>query len=348
MYLIDTKEEKIVRSSNYNSIFNKKTGFFARWGKTKDEDPDYSPYGNEIADIEISTICNGVDGIGPCKFCYKANTGKGEYMSFDTFKTVFHRLPKITNQIAFGIGDIPANPDMWKIFDYCRENGVIPNVTVNGQGTTDEVATKLVEKCGAIAVSLYDEDKTFDTIKKLTDLGLKQCNIHFMISEETYDKALDLLKRVKTEPRLEKLNAIVFLSLKQKGRAKKNFTKLSLDKFKSLFEYAIENNINIGFDSCSAQKAFQSIKGTQYEERFSQFIEPCESTRMSIYADVNAKIYPCSFSPGIDGWEDGISMLTEDFDFMRDVWNNERTIQFRNKCIDCNKNGISCPADFEI
>ena len=69
-----------VISPSYNTVFNTETGFFARWGKTQDEDPIMSPFGNEIADIEISTICKQ-----GCKFCYKSNTAVGKNMSLETF-----------------------------------------------------------------------------------------------------------------------------------------------------------------------------------------------------------------------------------------------------------------------
>ena len=96
---------KICRFTNYNYNFDKQTGFFARWGKTKEEDPKYSPVGPEILDLEISEICHGINGT-PCKFCYKSNTGTGKNMSFETFKTIFCKMPKTLTQIAFGIGSI--------------------------------------------------------------------------------------------------------------------------------------------------------------------------------------------------------------------------------------------------
>ena len=64
---------------------------------------------------------------------------------------------------------VGGNPDMWDIFEYTRANGVVPNVTVNGEGITDEVADKLVALCGAVACSIYDKNKSYDTIKKLND-----------------------------------------------------------------------------------------------------------------------------------------------------------------------------------
>jgi len=94
--IMDIEKFKILRSENYNYMFNKENGFFARWGKTKEEDPDFSPYGPEIADIEVTTKCYGVTGCdgktSVCKFCYKSNSPAGENMSLDTFKKIFHRI----------------------------------------------------------------------------------------------------------------------------------------------------------------------------------------------------------------------------------------------------------------
>jgi hypothetical protein len=102
--LLENKEIKMCRSEKYNYDFNKKTGYFRRWGKTLADDPDYAP-SPEILDMEISTICEGI-GSGPCKWCYKSNTQVGENMSFEKFQTIFHKLPKNLTQIAFGVGSI--------------------------------------------------------------------------------------------------------------------------------------------------------------------------------------------------------------------------------------------------
>ena len=346
--LLENKDKKILKSKNYNFVFDKKTGFFARWGKTQDDDPQYSPVGPEIADIEISTICKGVEGVGVCKFCYKGNTPRGENMNLETFKKLFHKLPKHLTQIAFGIGDIDSNPDMWAIFDYAKENGVIPNVTVNGEGITDEIADRLAKTCGAVAVSLYDKDKTFDTIKKLTDRGMTQVNIHFMISEETYDMAMDLINDRINDPRIEKLNAIVFLSLKPKGRAiSNNFTKLPQEKFSKLVNYALDASIGIGFDSCSAQKFLLSVKDSENYERFETLSEPCESTLFSSYFNTKGEFFPCSFIEGTEGWETGIDIVSNGATFLKDLWNEDRTKKFRAKTIKCRECKTSCPV-YEI
>ena len=313
----------------------------------------YSPFGPEIADIEISTVCSGVDGVGVCKFCYKSNTPKGENMTLETFKKVFANLPKTVTQIAFGIGNLPnhnhgGNPDMWAIFDYCNANGVKPNVTVNGQGVDDATADRLVSTCGGVAVSVYDKDISYNAIKKLTDRGLTNCNIHFMICEQTYEKAKEVIRDIKSDPRLEKLHALVLLSLKPHGRGKNTYyTKLSQERFTELVDYVWEQQAPIGFDSCSAAKFDRAIINHPNREALMQMVEPCESTKFSIYINTDGNFYPCSFMEGEiveDGgdWTKGLS-VADTTDFMKDIWNHPETLKFREKCIGCTSHGISCP-----
>jgi hypothetical protein len=344
--IFDNNDLKLLRSENYNFNFDRKTGFFARWGKKKEDDPQFSEYGPEIADIEISTICHGVPGVGVCKFCYKSNTPKGENMTLETFKKLFTNLPKTVTQIAFGIGDIDSNPDMWNIFQYSRDNGVVPNVTVNGAGITDEVAKRLASVCGAVAVSLYDTDVTFDAIKRLTDAGMTQVNIHFMVSEQTYVRALNLMVERMTDSRLAKMNAIVYLGLKPKGRACNNFNTLSQDKFKRLVDIALESKIPIGFDSCSAFKFIRSIEGHEKEKEYTQASEPCEACCFSSYVNTKGEYFPCSFMEGETGWEEGIDAVNCE-NFLKEVWHNERTKKFRDRVVDSRTNGRNC-AHYDI
>ncbi len=337
--IIDNSKVKILKSDNYNFIFDKSNGVFARWGKTQDDDGDFELGLPEIADIEIAEICDGVPGIGPCAFCYKSNTGnKGTNMTLDTFKNIFHKLPDSITQIAFGCGTLRKHPEMWDIFRYSRDNGVTPNLTINGD-VDDHEFDKIAELCGACAVSIYDKELSYNAIKKLTDRGMKQVNIHYMISEETYEKAFEIMNDMKTDPRLSKMKALVLLSLKTKGRSVGKYHQLTQDNFNNLVNYALNNNISIGFDSCSAQKFMKSVKGHPNEKQFEQSAEPCESTLYSLYIDVKGDFYPCSFSPGTSGWENGISVI-DCKNFIEDIWFNEKTRKFSEgviKCRNCNK-----------
>lgn len=306
-FIKENETKKHFRSPGYNYSFNKKDGTFARWGSREEEDPVFSPFGPEIADIEISTVCHGLNN-KPCKFCYKSNTSKGHNMDFETFKKVFHNMPRTLTQIAFGIGDIDGNPDMWSIFDYCRNNSyneVIPNVTINGDRLTPEILDRLSKTMGAIAVSRYNPSNfCYDAVKELTDRGMKQVNIHMLLAAETYDDCIKTIDEAATDPRLEKLNAIVFLALKPKGRGKSMATLNDSAKYKALVYYAFEKGISIGFDSCSAPMFLQAVADDKNYTQYEQLAEPCESYLFSIYVNEKGISYPCSFleeeSQGID------------------------------------------------
>ena len=338
--VLEDEKVKIIRSPIYNYNFDKSTGYFERWGKDKENDPMFSPFGPEILDIEITTICNGIGNYGPCPFCYKANTNKGTYMSFDAFKKIFDKLPNTTNQIAFGVdAKCKSNPDTFKIMEYTRENGVIPNVTV--ADVDKETAKKLAGVCGAVAVSRYqDKEICYDTIQRLADAGLDQINIHQMISLETLYQAYRTIDDYCFDDRVrENIKAIVFLSLKTKGRGK-GYIPLSQEEFDDLVNYAMDKNVPIGFDSCSAPKLMNTIKDNPNKKEIEQSIEPCESTLFSLYCDVNGEFYPCSFCEQIDRWDNGISGIDIN-DFISDVWNNKRLMNFGKKLVVENKR--SCP-----
>ena len=306
---------KVFKSPSYNFIFNENNGFFARWGKTELDDPEYSPFGPEILDIEISTICSK-----GCSWCYKSNGYQGKNMSFETFKSIFSKFPKHLTQIAFGVGDIDANPDLWKIMNHCRENGVVPNITINGERMTDDIYNKLVKTCGAVDVSLYDKDTCYSAVKALTDRGMEQVNIHALLSNETYmDCYTALLDRI-IDPRLKKLNAVVFLWLKPKGE-KNNFYQLSSEKkFKDLIETAIETGGKFGFDSCTAPMFLRAVQDSPEFELYKTMAESCESGLFSGYINVDANYFPCSFVEGVGIWASGIGVLA--YENFEEIWHH--------------------------
>lgn len=342
--VVDTPTEKVCAGVDYKSSFRKKDGFFFRFGKTKEDDPQFSPIGNEIADIEITTSCAGIPnkaGVkSPCAFCYKANTIHGTYMPLAVFKQVFANLPAATNQIAFGVdAECKTNPEWFDIFKYTREQGVIPNVTV--ANIDDETADKLVSVCGAVAVSRYsNKDVCYDTVKRLTDRGLKQTNIHILVSEETYDDILESFNDIKTDSRLKGLNAIVLLSLKKKGRGV-SFNSISQEKFEHLIRVAFSNNIRVGFDSCSCHKFLNSITSLpkSVQEQLTKLAEPCESTCFSIYVNVEGYVFPCSFCEESSAFAGKID-LKKPVDFIKDVWYNDDIKGFRKTLL---KNERNCP-----
>jgi hypothetical protein len=346
--ILENKSMKAVESDGYNYLFRKSDGFFARWGRTKEEEVLYSPIGPEIMDIEITTKCKGISAHGPCKFCYKSNTANGTNMSFDTFKTILDKITeqgKILTQIAYGVdAQAESNPDLWRMMEYTRSKDIIPNITV--AEITTETADKLASLCGAVAVSYYDLSTMTTSISKLKDscdkLNRKmQINVHALIAEETFDKTMDLLKLrlAGTDSAVNEVNAFVLLSLKQKGRGK-SLTRLSQDKFNEIVKFASENNLPIGFDSCSAFKFLTAVKDHKDYDIFKKIAEPCESTCFSMYVNAEGKFFPCSFAEDEDGWE-GIDM-TKINNFIDDVWYNDKVKEYRNKIISCRSKCQNC------
>lgn len=341
--IMDNKLHKVIKSENFNMIFNKENGFTATWGKTTEEDPDWCPAGPIILDMEVVAACRGVrDKSGkrvPCAFCYKSNTPVGNYMNFETFKTILDKMPKTLTQIAFGVdAEANMNPDLFKMMEYSRESGIIPNLTV--ADIDDETADNIAKYAGACAVSYYptrDKNRCYDTIKKLTDRGMTQVNIHCMIASESYDSVFELLKDIKTDPRLAKLNALVLLSLKQKGRGEK-FNSLTQEQFKNIVDTCLKEKINFGFDSCGAGSFIRAIKNHKNFDNFLKMAEPCESTLFSSYINENGKFYPCSFAEEGEGLD-----VVNCKDFVKDIWHHESTKKFRDSLIG-NKDENGCRA----
>jgi len=339
MKIAENEAVKLVRSENYNYNFNKKTGYFERWGKTRDEDPQFSPYGPEILDCEISTICN----FG-CSYCYKSNTSNGKNMSFETFQKVVENVNQARQltQVAFGLGATgEENPDLWKMCTWLRSIGIIPNGTV--ASISDETADKISQLFGACAISYHGEKNLcYDNVKKLTDRGMSQCNIHYVIYEDNYEETLSVFDDVVSDARLSKLNALVLLSLKQKGRAENNsnFHPLSQEKFTNLVKVAFEKGVRLGFDSCSCPKFEKSIIGMENEKELLQLAEGCESFGIfSSYVNVDGVYYPCSFAEGEGDWKEGFDVVDCD-DFIKDVWFSDKLNSYRDKSLKCNRNCI--------
>ena len=345
---------KKFRSSEYNYNFDMKTGVFQRWGKTLKDDPQWSPFGNEILDIEISA---GTGCPISCKMCYKGNS-KGstpKNMSLETYKLLLSKLPKYDGeyfccQQAFGITSIGSHPELFDIFQHCRDNKIIPNVTINGSDPlTDDQINKLVKVCGAMAISIVppNEEVGYKLIRRILDAGGQQINIHYVIHQESIDNAYKVCENIKNNPLLKGLNAIVFLGLKPKNRGK-SFDILKMPDYQKLVDYLLTNNIPWGMDSCSAPRASKAIENTnllndKQKEKIQECIEKCESGIISAFLDCDGKYWHCSFgSENKDGY--GIDVTKVD-SFLNDVWLSKPMNEWREKLFTLDR---QCPFYSEI
>ena len=356
MNIVDTKHEKQIKSDDYNLLFNKQTGYTMRWGRTLHDDPDFSPYGPEIIDMEISSaarndvdardplhinVNHGCDGPGCMRFCYKKNRpDKSVHMSLDTFKSIMNRMPKTVCSIAFGVlSPLQQHPELWEIFQECRERDVVPCVTIN-QGVSMDTAERLAAFCGAVAVSVneFNKEMAYNTIKTLSqNFGMDQINIHIVLSNDSVEFIKTVVNDIKDDSRLTKLNAMVMLSFKDKAKSCA-MEPITSTYYREVIDCCINAGINFGFDSCSALCFMDAIKDHPMRKKLDSFVEPCESMMFSTYIDVNAKLYACSFLENKNMWQEGIDVLAHD-DFL-DIWNNEKVQEWRKLLMSTNR---GCP-----
>lgn len=323
-----------------------------------EDDPEWCPYGPELLDIEVTTKCGGIrdkEGkFAPCPFCYKANTAEGDNMSLETFKVILDKVSesRTLNQVAFGAdATLISNPDLFSMFQYCRDKGIVPNVTC--ADLAEKEAEQVVKLCGAVAVSWYplrNKERCYDTValltKKAEEAGRKmQINIHALLSKQTLPLFDELIEDIKTDIRLKGLNAVVVLSLKQKGRGT-NFDIVSQDEFETLMDTFQKEAINYGMDSCSASKFLEYLKKkpSNIKDSLSPMIESCESFMWSSYINTEGRFFPCSFMEGEGEWKEGIDVTKVD-SFVNDIWKSCKGDKWRNtmsKCISC-KGHTECP-----
>jgi hypothetical protein len=89
------------------------------------------------------------------------------------FKKVFDKLPKNLTQIAFGAdASATANPDLFRMMEYCRENGVVPNITV---ADINPDSIRLLKKLDFVSI----ESDLFSNIQGKFDLIIFKIGLRF-------------------------------------------------------------------------------------------------------------------------------------------------------------------------
>ena len=331
--VINGTDRKSFFSPSYNYTFDKNTGYFQRWGKHKEDDPQWCKYGPEILDLEISTG----DCSGHCGFCYKGNTSNpGKHMSVDMFSRIAKVMPQTLTQIAFGITDVNANKDFIDILRVTRLCGWVPNLTMAGYGLDDNLAKEMAKYVGAIAVSVYPHnvDVAYSAIRTLKKNGVKNVNIHLLAHKDGYGHIVSTITGIG-----QMANAVVLLAVKSKGNAASGkFSNLTNEQFDDIMKLAKDHGVAIGFDSCSAPRYEKYALANGLQDTL-QYVERCESALMSSYINVDGNFFPCSFVEGVDEWEYGLH-VADCQDFVKNIWMHPKTINWRDGLL---KNNRHCP-----
>ncbi|MCL5876482.1 MAG: radical SAM protein [Candidatus Bathyarchaeota archaeon] len=305
--------EKTLRrhSPEYNFLGLYEKGITFRWGKTFQENPALAPF-PELADISISNSCSK-----GCDFCYRDSTPKGKIMDIDAYKFVLEQLTSQEYgpvfQIALGGGEPTEHPQLEKLLLETRKYKIIPNLTTNATAVSDETREVFRKTCGAIAISMASLELEF--IKKNVQPFLEsqlRTNIHFLLTNKSLKEAIEILNG-RWDSALNGVNAVVFLTHKTIGRAKKenNLTRNDeMARFLHLVDQK-KSKLHIGFDACFVPLL---ITETKVDCRF---LDSCECGFFSIYINEALEVKPCSFA------NDNRYTFSLEKETLSNIWNNK-------------------------
>jgi len=323
---------------HYTTLFNLKTGFFARIEEIGYKAPFWAKHGPELLDISITKWCDK-----ECEICYRDSGKKGRHISITDYESIMYQAKQMqVYQVALGGGNPNQHPGFIDILRITREKyGIVPSFTTNGRGLNDQIldATKLY--CGAVAVSAYEPyEEMAEAIYKLVAKKIKT-NIHFVLDSCSINTAIRWLN---DHPAfLDKVNAIVFLNYKPMGRYPQQDHLLSNSPdVQHFFHLATrkQSRFQVGFDSCLVSGI------AKYSEINEKYYDGCDGARFSMFISEEMKAYPCSFSCG---YFEGVPITKSN---LLNIWNDSdsfvemRNLLSGNSCPDCLKSSIclgGCP-----
>jgi len=302
---------KVVRTDKYAIIFNPKTGMEVTSGINGNPDPFILDFPS-LMDIGIMGNC-----LNSCSFCYQGEN-KGANMKLEDYKKIIDAVFPLVMQVALGgKGDPNLHENFKEIIEYTRSKNIIPNYTTSGNGLTDE-AIEISKQAGAVAVSDYSQNFTYEAIRKFQEAKIKT-NIHFVLSTSRLLRAVDVLEGEDVwggKVDLNKLNAVIFLLFKPQGRGKSLEnevpTEYQIKKLAALMTSG-KTSFKIGLDSCLVNKI---KKLNMFPKEQEQYVDTCEAARASVYVSSDMKLIPCSFG---NHDQYGISIRN---DSIKEVWKN--------------------------
>lgn len=332
--------KKLDRKNRFVSMFDPKTGFYARSGVIDENGNDtgvdsFMTAYPELIDVGVMGHCvHGSSGlcIKSGVQCYQNGLKtKHPNMSLENFKRIVDECKGKTFQLALGgRGDVDQHENFAEILAYCRDNNIVPNFTSSGLGFTDEIVQLCKKYCGAVAISWYRQSHTIRAIQMLLDAGVKT-NIHYVLGNNSIDEAIE---RLKNNDFPVGVNAVIFLLHKPVGLGSEENVLRSNDPRVAEFFKVVDTqkfNFKIGFDSCSIPAVLNLTSNIDHDS-----IDTCEGGRWSMYITSDMKALPCSFDNQDLRWAYDISN-----DSIQNAWNSPQFEDFRNHfrtaCPECSQ-----------
>lgn len=162
-----------------------------------------------------------------CRHCYM-DAGSPEQGELDTesFKRAIDILAQIkVFHIALGGGEALERPDLFKIAEYAREKGLVPNLTISGHKMTKIYAEKM-KIFGQVNLSIdgvnkyssiFRSKEKFEIANRALDMLVKagvSTGINCVVGRRNFEGIGELFEYAEKK----KLNEIEFLRFKPSGR----------------------------------------------------------------------------------------------------------------------------------
>ena len=314
-----------VKNGNYYILYGTVYGRKEKIRLQVDSIPEMIPEYPELVDMKITDACEH-----KCPFCYMNSTPKGKHANyFDIYQIV--NSFKTKTEFALGGGNVLLHPDFEKIVRHISKNNKnhIVNITIrhddittiNNNPILKNAINKYVNGIGLSVQKSNDVEMAKEFIVEMLDLG-KHISLHIIPEMIGFDEVVAILfkmneindeyiKRVSTKQEIDYYSdsinkcKILFLGLKQTGRAKKMEQKLltadeltqlaQISRYRFNVDTAFVNTYNIWFEKVYGGD--EELFLTRNEGEYSMFIDA-----------VNNKAYASSYKTdeenGIDIFEE--------------------------------------------
>ncbi|MEO0092401.1 MAG: radical SAM protein [candidate division WOR-3 bacterium] len=269
-----------------------------------------------------------------CQHCY-VDSGeklKRELTTNEIKKAISILSSMQVFHIALGGGEPFARKDCLEIAHYCREKGLVPNITTNGYYITE----KLAKECrvfGQINVSMDGIGEYYKLSRghngfPIADKALRlltkynpRVGINCVVSRDNFEHIPKLVEYAKKL----NLHSILFLRYKPTGRAKELYQKRHITKEQGIkllpliIQLAIQNSIRLYIDC--------SFTPMLYYHKIHPKILDYISTHGCVAGDslagtlADGRINACSFAQGDGGFI---------FSIKKEWHSNPHFIRFRN------------------
>lgn len=277
-----------IKNGNYYVLYG---DMFHRKEKIRlqvDSIPDMIPEYPELVDMKITDMCEH-----NCPFCYMGSTKKGKHALIEDIYDIIQKF-KIKTEFALGGGNVLLHPKFDNIVRVISAQGHIANITIryddvntiNNNETIKNAIKKYVSGIGISVQKVSDVDMAADFITDMMSLD-KHVSLHIIPEMIGVNESVAILNKmkdinnafrqsIKDESLLSSLGVneckVLFLGLKQTGRAKKMEHKLLTANDLHMLEVAAVYRYNV-------DTAFINTYDEWFKERFDDDVDEYFLTR---------------------------------------------------------------------